>query len=501
MKYTFGILVGLSLMILSLVLGGCSDKESTGPTQSSEVNFSVTLEKTALAERINTVRLSVFQNEQLIEQASTELIDGQFTFSPVTLPVGTYSFQLEGFNSGGEGEPQILYSGQSTVNLGAGSTGVTIYLEPAVPMVRVAPYIRSTTRLSTFTSKLELWNIDRFSGGEIKLKFDTSQLQFMTAGAANDDWGGIEVEVVRGENEVTLNILRSSESDATPLEHALLDLNFEALLPGDEEIIPEILGIRNESGPLTYAIYEETQLVNVIDQSQTGTLSGRVIDAVDGDTLAGATVVLTGPQSRQTTTDVNGRFSFTELIYGEYQIAVSLQGYVTLERTVTHDSPVTDEVFAVTVQPQEGQYRVVLTWGETPSDLDAHMWTTISEILYEVYYGDKGAEAEPPYIALDIDDVSGFGPETITIYDLVGPVVFGVYNYSGTPSITGSNAKIEVYSSAGKIAEFSVPTTGDGLWWHVFNMNVNGQITTVDTLSNNDPVAQVKRVQPAKAAN
>ena len=56
-----------------------------------------------------------------------------------------------------------------------------------------------------------------------------------------------------------------------------------------------------------------------------GCASGKVIDR-QGNSIAGATVTLSGRASDQTTTDSNGDYGFTDLIAGNYTISVSNPG-------------------------------------------------------------------------------------------------------------------------------------------------------------------------------
>ena len=59
-------------------------------------------------------------------------------------------------------------------------------------------------------------------------------------------------------------------------------------------------------------------------------------------------------------------------------------------------------------------WRIVLTWGMSPLDVDLHKnWGTISNPLkYQVYYRNKNT----PLMSLDVDRFSE-GPETVTIPD------------------------------------------------------------------------------------
>ncbi len=100
------------------------------------------------------------------------------------------------------------------------------------------------------------------------------------------------------------------------------------------------------------------------------------------------------------------------------------------------------------------------------------------------YYGGNSAAV------LDVDDRDGYGPETITISQPnVTEYKYTVRNYSGSPSITTSNAKVVVYSGSSIVGTYYVPTTGSGLTWDVFKI-VNGQIVAINTITS-DSIANV----------
>ena len=131
------------------------------------------------------------------------------------------------------------------------------------------------------------------------------------------------------------------------------------------------------------------------------------------------------------------------------------------------------------------ELKIVLTWGETPLDLDSHLYTPLIDGLsYHIYYLDKGTLSEVPYACLDIDDMSSYGPETIWIETFYpGTYIYKVYNFSGTESLTTSSASVSVIDRDGVIATFDVPTTGTGLWWTVFEIDgATMAITPINTI-------------------
>lgn len=234
------------------------------------------------------------------------------------------------------------------------------------------------------------------------------------------------------------------------------------------------------------------QLVMTPRSEETGTIGGQVRDALTGDPVDAVTVTLrrganlpNGSLVETTETDANGSYGFGGLDAGTYTAFFEKEGYIN-ESVV---SPVyggeTIEAYNVTISPAFTGTRIVLEWGENPRDLDSHLYTpTIEGSTYHVFYADKGAEDEPPYAVLDVDDVSSFGPETITISrGFNGTYTYAVHKYAGEGPLSASSATVKLLLPDGQSREWTVPESGSGRWWTVFRLDgTTGAITTVDEL-------------------
>lgn len=76
-----------------------------------------------------------------------------------------------------------------------------------------------------------------------------------------------------------------------------------------------------------------------------GRITGRVVDAADGESLPGAVVEAVpadGDAAKNVMSDVDGRFSIASVPYGEYTVRVSFLGYADYEKLVTVDASVAD---------------------------------------------------------------------------------------------------------------------------------------------------------------
>jgi hypothetical protein len=139
-----------------------------------------------------------------------------------------------------------------------------------------------------------------------------------------------------------------------------------------------------------------------------------------------------------------------------------------------------------------------LTWGALPSDLDSHF---IPEGGTQIYYGnldmnkfmtlEKGSLTSSPYISLDTDDTSSYGPEVTTALSQAadGTYRFCVRNYSGETAggLCASSAQVRVYmpntgSGSVSVSEtLDVPTScpsGEHLLWQVYEITLAGGIVT-----------------------
>ncbi len=152
--------------------------------------------------------------------------------------------------------------------------------------------------------------------------------------------------------------------------------------------------------------------------------------------------------------------------------------------------------------------RIELTWGQTPYDLDAHLWDVNNKHLYYPYSPTWGGTSPIPGAWLDRDDMSSYGPENIRIEYFNQPSVsstyytylYAVYNYSNTQSsetvtvkvfLEGNTVPHKVYTKAG--------FDGSVHWWKVFEIDPESEaITDIDTYQSSSPRSIGERGMPEK---
>ena len=221
-------------------------------------------------------------------------------------------------------------------------------------------------------------------------------------------------------------------------------------------------------------------------------LTGTVRHAVTGQVLPGASVTVNGGTPQITTGQ--GLFSFPNVPVGLATVVATAPGFFGYTNTFTLVATPTNTIsFALSPTfSSSSAMRLVLNWGAQPSDLDSHLETPlINGQLHHVYYVNRGTTNGAPFAELDVDDVSSFGPETITITQFSpGTYHYYIHNYSTSPDFDVSGATAQIYTSAGLVASVQVPTninTGD--YWYVARIDGSTRaITIVNTFSNNTPV-------------
>ena len=229
-------------------------------------------------------------------------------------------------------------------------------------------------------------------------------------------------------------------------------------------------------------------------KAQTFSLTGYVKDAATGKNLSKATVSArsgynnkTGTVVKKTTSGSSGKFTLN-LPKGRYTISTQKSGYTTnyfnldISKNVVQNPVITDKITS-------SQYRVVLTWGKTPADLDAHLTGPGTSGRFHIFWNSKKTSYSSKVLAvLDVDDRSSYGPETITINYGVRPsgiYRYYVHNYSNRSSkassaLGNSGAMVTVYRGNSQIANYTVPKKA-GTLWYVFYIR-GGKVTKVNSI-------------------
>lgn len=256
-----------------------------------------------------------------------------------------------------------------------------------------------------------------------------------------------------------------------------------------------------------------------------GDITGLVNDSAkedrDGDLVpvTGAAIYIrkglnntTGRDKKEAYSDMNGKFTFSGLSYGNYCIQAVKEGYMTAAMNVTvkaETNSVQVNLTNTTTLTTGKEVQFILHWDQAASDhavshdLDSHLTGpgTGKDTRFHIYYShrkyfgnetgraadydDKDGYYEKPQSDLDHDDVDYEGPETTTIRrSQPGIYHFYVYDYANqsdrdNKALGSSHPWVEVKQGAATTT-FRIPDGSVGTLWEVCSFDSRTGKLTAD---------------------
>ncbi|MBN1948211.1 MAG: hypothetical protein JW784_00545 [Candidatus Cloacimonetes bacterium] len=249
----------------------------------------------------------------------------------------------------------------------------------------------------------------------------------------------------------------------------------------------------NEGSGLTCRVFSLDAVTGEFEKDikfypKTSIIVGKIFDAVTGKNLADADVVITEytGESRQFRTDESGIFLF-DVEIGLHELSFSKEGYIGSAISTRMGADETPREVICALSPEIRQYRIVLTWGSNPPDLDAHLSGPHPRGgNFHIWYRNRILIDGTDF--LDRDDLNGYGPETITIYKPAqGEYLYSVHDYSNkllkkSKQLSRSNALVQVFGENRLLASFPVPANQTGNCWRVFRITTDQQIEAVNQI-------------------
>ncbi|WP_434567821.1 tandem-95 repeat protein [Vibrio chagasii] len=232
---------------------------------------------------------------------------------------------------------------------------------------------------------------------------------------------------------------------------------------------------------------EDDDMTAIIgEQGDETTVTGTVLDAETSNPVSGAEVTLTDSagNSYTTVTDESGNYTVTGSVVDQGTVTIEQEGSITSSFLVPAGEDVNGGVTAISEVLEETDMRIVVTWGESPRDMDNHLWlydTENGNELDHIYYRDMSHDlGEGNVVQQDVDDVNGHGPETITIPNYQdADMHYSVHNYTNRSwDVDGvEDVQVQVFVGDTLVETFTpeLPDNPSGDHWHVFDI-VNGVI-------------------------
>lgn len=225
-------------------------------------------------------------------------------------------------------------------------------------------------------------------------------------------------------------------------------------------------------------------------EDEKGIYQGVIVDATTGQGLEGADVrFISRDRSQETVivrSDREGAYE-AELPEGIYDVEISKDGFIQdgFDLEIKAEEQQSGDSFPLSPELEQGEIRIVLTWGAYPTDLDSHLdGTTADNQNVYVYFARSVSQYGNRMLAeLDVDDRNGYGPETTTIY-ADGSYRFRVNDFTNSGDIAESGAEVKIYlPGQAQPTVFTVPD-GEGNWWDVCWIE-NGKITPINSIGEN----------------
>lgn len=247
---------------------------------------------------------------------------------------------------------------------------------------------------------------------------------------------------------------------------------------------------------------DETSDTNESTVSKSGTsvaavkpslLKGRVRNAQNAEAISGANISIFNAKGELLGKPFNstpsGTFPIPDLPPGEYKLKVTASGYIDADKdfSVVADQAKIVDVLMSTIL-SGSTFRAVLSWGSVPQDLDAHMKIidiATGAVVSDIYYDNYTFEDVNIKAVLDIDNVRGAGPETVT-FDILRPgkykLQFFVNNFDGVAGADG-DILVQLFQGNAVIGAYTLPAKTQGLtgyWnWTAFEIGATANVVPV----------------------
>ncbi|RKQ28560.1 carboxypeptidase regulatory-like domain-containing protein [Oceanobacillus halophilus] len=305
-------------------------------------------------------------------------------------------------------------------------------------------------------------------------------------------------------SEATVKVYRDDREVSSV--HTAEDGTYETnLTPGMYKVEVSHTGYVTDSSQVeitssdTTTYDSELQLVGD-EYAGTGTVAGQIVNALTGNGVAELTIEIrkgknntTGEVVETLTTNDNGGYE-VELPGGNYTMALNKEGYIPAQANILSIGGEVRGNQNGTISPDgviDENLRIVLTWGESPRDLDSHLTgPKIDGGRFHIYYSDKVYRDDGNDVNLDRDDVSSYGPETVTVINKMqmGTYTYAIHNYTGRYlnennqlDLSNSDARVQIYREDTLLATFNVPVDQVGNSWRVFEIR-DGEIVPINTI-------------------
>jgi len=242
--------------------------------------------------------------------------------------------------------------------------------------------------------------------------------------------------------------------------------------------------------------FQLTEIGPVVAPEPNLVISGLIKNLFDGTVIKSSILTANGisikfdavSDSSVFTATVNDESKYTvSLPKGEYSRTASMAGFIDATTNVKFTADSSSNSNDILISPTFTGWRIVLTWGATPKDLDGEVILTDGKRVN--YTHPKSSDGT---VEMDVDSKKGYGPETFTFAPKNGGVYsFFVNNYSRDAPLYKSLGKVTVYKDNKQLQEINIPNEQVGnnfYYWNVCKIDFGqGILIPVNTLTSTKP--------------
>ncbi len=252
--------------------------------------------------------------------------------------------------------------------------------------------------------------------------------------------------------------------------------------------------IPKENTPIIKQTEQNIITKNIIDEENTNKIPPTekrtiiVLDCDTGNPIFNANVNIDNTWNIKS--DKDGKVLLpNEIKDGEHKLVIEKENdYVQTQQNFTITKGEINSIYQISIPKKENfnRIKIVLDWAKKPNDLDAHILDENHHVFYTTMNHGN--------LELDRDDVSSYGPETVTIKhpDPKSVYKYYVFDYTDEENLYSTNlsyseAQVKVYFDNEFKSSFQIKPNQEGISWYVFDI-VNGyEIVTKDIVSSKKP--------------
>jgi hypothetical protein len=198
----------------------------------------------------------------------------------------------------------------------------------------------------------------------------------------------------------------------------------------------------------------------------------------------------------------DGSYVIPNVPAGNYTVEVSGTGFTTTYETViSAGANSSNQNILVSPVLAADEVRIVLSWNASPKDVDSHLefGDGSGTRKKQVVWNDKcrfraGNDGSTPVVkspaqcasnddlTLDIDVVTGFGPETVTLKGSIWSQArrgYSLFNWTNEAPLSVSGSTVKVYKSTGMVRSYNSGPAQVSRWWQMFCLNSDRTIVDV----------------------